>query len=345
MSPNLSIAAKLDAAPVAPRGRISALDFTKGALVFIMVLYHWLNYFDPGDPVPYRYLRFLTPSFIFITGFLVSQVYFSKYARGDRGVTGRLLARGLKLLAIVAVLNVVLGAGAGRMADHLPVHSGTTNDLISYALGTVPMAFAVLVPIAYLLILSAILLNTGKYRRYVFNGACLAVIAVSYILDDKGVTSGYLDLLGIGLLGISLGFISLDRITAALRHPLAILALYVVYLVAIIQWNVIYPLQILAVCINLAALYWMGTAAGDQGFITRITIRLGKYSLFAYIAQIVILNLLRRLPWFETYDISTSARLAALPAAALCMILSVEALDHGRTRLPILNRAYTAVFS
>src|SRR4051812_8978697 len=57
--------------------RVPALDFTKGALVLIMVLYHWMNYFIRADGDVYKYLRFLTPSFIFITGFLVSQVYLS----------------------------------------------------------------------------------------------------------------------------------------------------------------------------------------------------------------------------------------------------------------------------
>src|SRR4029077_598346 len=55
----------------AKRKRIPALDFTRGTLVLIMVLYHWLNYFVTADGTIYKYLRFLTPSFIFITGFLI----------------------------------------------------------------------------------------------------------------------------------------------------------------------------------------------------------------------------------------------------------------------------------
>lgn len=61
-----------DKQPTAVRGsdvgRIPALDFTKGALVLTMVLYHWLNYFVGVTGYYYRYLHFLTPSFIFITG-------------------------------------------------------------------------------------------------------------------------------------------------------------------------------------------------------------------------------------------------------------------------------------
>src|ERR1700690_1230692 len=84
--------------------RNSALDFTKGALVLIMVLYHWLNYF--WGPHDNRYLRFLTPSFIFISGFIISNVYFAKYGVADPQLPKRLIQRGLKILGVFALLNV-----------------------------------------------------------------------------------------------------------------------------------------------------------------------------------------------------------------------------------------------
>src|ERR1700740_404806 len=59
--------------------RIPALDFTKGTLALFMVLYHWINYFVGVEWGYYRYLRFLSPSFIFISGFMISNVYLSKY--------------------------------------------------------------------------------------------------------------------------------------------------------------------------------------------------------------------------------------------------------------------------
>ncbi len=49
----------------------------------------------------------LTPSFIFITGFLVSHVYLRRYAADSPVLRGRLLRRGLKLLALFVALNVV----------------------------------------------------------------------------------------------------------------------------------------------------------------------------------------------------------------------------------------------
>src|SRR6266404_7039789 len=84
--------------------RLPALDFTKGALVLIMVLYHWLNYFF--GPTDNRYLRFLTPSFIFISGFLISNIYLSKYGISDPHLPKRLIQRGLKVFGVFVLLNV-----------------------------------------------------------------------------------------------------------------------------------------------------------------------------------------------------------------------------------------------
>ena len=83
-----------------------------------MVLYHWMNYFIGPQWAYYKYLQFLTPSFIFITGFMISNIYLSKYAAADPRLSKRLFTRGLKLMAIFLVLNLartfvvsVLGTG------------------------------------------------------------------------------------------------------------------------------------------------------------------------------------------------------------------------------------------
>src|SRR5882762_4894676 len=89
-------------------GRVPAIDFTKGALVLVMVLYHWLNYFIATEGDFYRYLRFVTPSFIFITGFLISNVYLSKYEISDWQLPKRLIQRGLKLLGVFIFLNMAI---------------------------------------------------------------------------------------------------------------------------------------------------------------------------------------------------------------------------------------------
>src|SRR5438552_7470516 len=118
--------------------RIPALDFAKGALVLIMVLYHWLNYFVGHRHDFYRYLRFLTPSFIFITGFLISNVSLPRYGADPR-FAKRLALRGLKILGLFTLLNIAIrasmvGASNGRIVlDQLGI-----SDLIAiYLIGDV----------------------------------------------------------------------------------------------------------------------------------------------------------------------------------------------------------------
>ena len=77
--------------------------------MLIMVLYHWLNYFVSPSGAWYKYLRFLTPSFIFITGFFISNIYLPKYKATDSRLPKRLLSRGLKLVAIFVSLNAAIG--------------------------------------------------------------------------------------------------------------------------------------------------------------------------------------------------------------------------------------------
>src|SRR5258708_7836003 len=88
------------ASSIRPLARDNALDFTKGSLVLFMVLYHWLNYFVGIGGRHYDYLRFLTPSFIFITGFMISHILLPRYGTGGSSLPKRLAVRGLKLLGV-----------------------------------------------------------------------------------------------------------------------------------------------------------------------------------------------------------------------------------------------------
>src|SRR5688500_8201770 len=74
--------------------RVASLDFVKGTLVLVMVLYHWLNYFVGLEWGGYKYLRFLTPGFVFITGYLISHVYLARFSFDDPGLRRRLWRRG-----------------------------------------------------------------------------------------------------------------------------------------------------------------------------------------------------------------------------------------------------------
>jgi peptidoglycan/LPS O-acetylase OafA/YrhL len=333
--------------------RIAALDFTKGALVFLMVVYHWLNYFVSPQGDFYRYLRFITPSFIFITGFLVSNVYLSKYSLADPRLPKRLVSRGLKILGIFVCLNLaisVLLQGHQSIVTLPPVFC-VRNLLTLFVSGNTSVvgqgkaaSFFILVPIGYLLLLSGGLTIGCRFYRYSFHLLC-ATLAVSIImLKVRGLASAHLEFLTIGLLGVIAGNVSIHRINAFIkRRQLLLVCLYACYTLAITIWDVIYPLQIVGVCLSVMLMYLLGTHDNAHAGTYRTVVLLGNYSLFAYIAQVAILQLLHRS--LRHLDLGSAASLLSFPAALGLTVLSVQVIDRARRMTPKVDRLYKSVFA
>lgn len=330
--------------------RISALDFTKGALVLFMVLYHWLNYFVASQGSFYRYLRFLTPSFIFIAGFLVSNIYFPKYRRGDSKVPARLLVRGLKVLGVFLALNIAIAillslATTGRL---IPEHFSVAAPSL-YIFGTTAVAgvkaavFYVLIPISYLLMASALLLRISGRFPYTFHLATALCLLAIYVFNQSGVQDPNLELVTMGLLGAVAGYLSLSEINRFVGHTVAIAVLYLLYLGAISRWGTPYPLQIFGVCLTLLLLYKLGSSDREPGPVRAHIILLGKYSLFGYIIQMAFLQAIHR--FVKHLDFGDGGLvLSCLLGFALTMA-SIEALDRLRRRSRALDAGYKAVFA
>jgi peptidoglycan/LPS O-acetylase OafA/YrhL len=338
--------------PSGRNNRIPALDFTKGALVLIMVLYHWLNYFLGMRGDIYKYLRFLTPSFIFITGFLISNVYFSKYKIADPRLARRLVQRGLKILGVFILLNVVRTLllpqpyRGQTVFEHFSIRNLANVYLIGTDLGGgqgKAVAFYILVPISYLLLLSAALLLLSGWFKYVFHVVCGLFLVGIIVLDLNGLQSANLELLAIGLMGVILGYTPIEKINTFVRHPYSLAAAYICYVGAITVWNVIYPLQVIGVCLSLMIIYLLGEQGDQPGRVRSCIILLGKYSLFGYIAQIFILQLLHRGLW--RVDLGVAGLGLSFCAAFALTILAVEATDRVRSRVVPVDRLYKAVFA
>ena len=324
--------------------RVPALDFTKGMLVLIMVLYHWLNYFVGFDHEFYRYLRFLTPSFIFITGFLISNAYLSRYSASDIGLRRRLVQRGLKLLGLFVVLNLLASTIRPVNAVSFESLAGTiiTGEVLLTTAGK-GASFYVLVPIAHLLLLSALLLWMGTFFRHVFLVTLFSFLLAIVILDLNGLQSPNLELVAIGILGIVCGEIPLTTIDRLGRHWILLIIAYICYVAAIAVWDVRYYLQIIGVCLSLSILYLLGIERGEPGVLRKQLVLVGKYSLFAYIAQIAILQVLRRGLRHVALEPLTLT-ISFLMALGLT-VLAVLILDRLRARAQTINRLYGAVFS
>lgn len=324
-------------------GRVASIDFTKGVLVLIMVLYHWLNYFVTGHDGIYKYLRFLPISFTFISGFLIAQVYLSEYGKSDLAVAKRLFTRGLKLLAIVAILNLAPRA-VHTSAFHMRGDSWSISEFAEdYFTGVHPIAFSVLVPIAYLLIASAGIFILAKRWRNVYHVSCLVLVLAAIACEVARINSGYVQIVSIGMIGVSIGHMPLYRIDSLLGYGRAIFGAYLAYVLAIVFLNDSYILQVIGVCVTLLGIYWCGSYITARHGGGKTLVLVGQYSLFSYISQIAVLQLLRSS--LRAFGTRSGVSIAALLACAGCTILAVRILDSARRREPKINTMYKAVFS
>ncbi len=331
--------------------RIPELDFVKGALVLIMVIYHWINYFIGPDWKYYPYLRFLTPSFIFISGFMISHVYLSKYAPEDPRLWRRLFSRGFKLLMIFILLNVgraLIAPVLGTSAVSLKLFS-IENISTIFVSGNLPVtgakivSFSILVPISYLLMIAGLLMVPYRQNKYVFHVVCVALLLFITGLKFFGAESYNLEFITIGLIGLLSGFAPVSVLKQIVRHPVTLLIAYLFYVVAITIWNVPFVLLIAGVFLSLMVLYAIGFRMDKPGSIKDEVILLGKYSLLGYLSQVFILQVLS--VGFARINLGAAARPFSFLVALVLTIVSIEATDRARKKSTTVNGLYRAVFS
>lgn len=330
------------------RARIPALDFTKGILVLFMVLYHWINYFVGSEWPYYRYLRFLSPAFIFISGFMISNVYLSKYGSADPRLPRRLLTRGLKLIAIFIALNVARDSVLPMMSSRVSLSDqiilkGALAAFVTGNLTDKVVSFSILVPIAYLLILSAILVRYIQRFRWIFQGVGILIFSSALGMNLAGAQSMNLEILAIGVFGIILGFASQAEVYRIIRHPYLLVLAYVLYLAAITIWNVSFLLELTGVFLTVSLIYLVGSVEGDPGKIRDIVILLGRYSLFGYIWQIVVLQVLGAS--LRRVNFNSSVAVLSLCAAFAFTVLGVGAVERARVGSRRFDRLYKVVFN
>lgn len=311
-----------------------------------MILYHWINYFvGIGGPV-FTYLRFIPPSFIFIAGFLIAHIYPGKYGLNDSSAYKRLIIRGLKLLVLFTLLNVIANIFLEKSyKGGMPGIDGFLRDAVPiYISGNAKAAFGVLIPISYLLLLSSGIFLAGQVYRHSVYLVCTALFLCVSFLDLYGFPSPNLSLIAIGILGMVFGFYPIEKVNNWTGHPYIVVCLNVSYIIAISIWGEGYLLQVIGVCLSVSLIYLVGIKSSDRGGIRSPIILLGKYSLFGYIAQIGILQLLHRgMPYLQ-FDNWALWGISFVGAFALTFI-TVKIMHWARQKSHTVDELYTFIFS
>jgi hypothetical protein len=95
--------------------------------------------------------------------------------------------------------------------------------------------------------------------------------------------------------------------------------------------------------LSLMVIYLAGISRSDTGKIRSEVILLGKYSLFGYISQIAILQILAA--GLHHINFGFAALSASFVAAFALTIISVEITDRLRTKVVSIDKLYKAVFA
>jgi peptidoglycan/LPS O-acetylase OafA/YrhL len=328
-----------------PPSRLAFLDLAKGILVILMVVYHSLNYTNEYH-LAFRYLSFLPPSFILITGFLIAIAYYPRYARGDSTVWLRLLTRGAKLLGLFIALNIVaqfVRSPVYGQSMSMGVVPFFRNWHEVFVIGSGPaVAFEVLLPIAYLLLLSPFLLWLAHRHVALLPGLTLAVIAAAVLLDLRGQANANVSLLSAGLIGIVAGRF-LPNAELIGRPLIVALIGYAIYFPASLAKGYVYLIQLSGACVALVLICSVSHRLGETGRGAQFLVRQGQYSLLAYIVQIGALQMLSRV--LGRPDPVSVDSLILFGATMFIMVAATEVAIWARGRFQPIDTAYRAVFA
>jgi len=324
--------------------RDQSLDFVKGLLVLIMVLYHAMNVFAEAEAGAYSYIRFVSGSFVFVSGYFIPGFYGERFRRQPAATASRLLQRGGKLLALFTVLNgLILLTGVGNPHKQNALGDDYGARLLAIYGSGEPgaAAFQILLPIAYLLLLSPLLLALARFRHELIGLALAATLGWTYLgIEWVNVAMGL-----VGVIGLVLGLEAerLERPFAALGRTLLLTAIAAAML--LMQYFDRNAMSYAAgVTLMVMLFYALAKKLALRDRASAVVITLGNYSLLAYIAQIVLLQIGARLLGSPRWPLGPEIA-AIVAATSLLLILLCYALSFLRRRSALIDRSYRLVFS
>jgi hypothetical protein len=325
-----------------PATRIEPLDWTKGALVLCMVVYHAINY-SAFRSMAFRFLAFLPWSFILIAGFLVGQVYAAKYDLETWKPYLRLAVRGFKLLMLFLVLNVTYCIILERnFLDGIFEFADRSGAIFLSGNGREGI-FEVLLPIAYFLLLAPALL----WLRSRVSGAVIFCAAGIFLLcaalEMNGLFYKNLSLLSAGLLGMACGLIPIASIDRFAGHWLPVLGLYALYRVSSYFVGEIYVVQMLGALASLTLFYACALHLDYASTFGRQMVMFGKYSLLGYLAQIPLIQIIVHI--FDGKPDHWIGVSTVAVVTTLLLFLIVRGVHELRSRSRLMDGTYKSVFA
>lgn len=326
--------------------RDSTFDAVKGGLVLLMVVYHVMSISSTAGTEAYRYIRFISGSFILVSGFILSRFVAPQLASQPGAVSLKLAIRGVKLLLLFSVLNVAIHAsGFGNLAKRQVGVAGflATAGTVYISGDGRASSFVILLPIAYLLVIAPALLIVAKWAGQAYVMLATALFAVLVIASPGA--SVIVQFMLIGVCGMCAG--SLSRTNLRLRGGsmsgvVAGLGLCLsLWFTGRYADNLV--LHCIGVCLVLKCLHDVVQLMPVNGEAARQASLLGRYSLVCYIAQIGMIQVMFRLTGSQRLDLGFELVGVGL-LTGTGMILLCRGLEHLRHRSRAIDLSYRAIF-
>ena len=314
-----------------------------------MMIHHSFDYFYTHTFL-YRYVRFITGLFIFITGFIITNVYLKKYnvLEHSNKISKRLLIRGNKILALFVVMNFILKLAT---YDYSTLTNNFNPSFASYLYkifitGSYKIAdFAILLPISYLLLIFCFLVSLKNKIYLIIPLSFLLFIycSIKYLYQDGAFNLRFIT---IGLIGSSFGLVHRDKYEKISSMWFVIIPSFLTLIVVSSFYRLIYPLYVLLITANYFFIYLIISCIGklDLRLVQlKMCVLLGKHTLFGYIVQIAILQMILRLHILH-FKSSLNFFFAFLSTLVLTITL-VYLLNWMKEKYTFVNNIYRFVFS
>lgn len=321
------------------RARDEALDWVKGALVVLMVVYHSLNY-SPYTQVAFANIAFLPPSFIFLAGFLLTSSYLARYDLKDWRLHQRLVMRGAKLILFFTALNVGLyyiaygPSAVGQFSENLHAMYLTAGGRVA--------SFFILTAIGYLLLLAPVLLVFGSLNRWLLPALALSLLIFCLVMEWQGSVTYHLGMITAGIVGAAFGLLPLERVTGFARKWFVVAPLYCLYRAGSYFIGDPYGMQLTGVVTALLVLYSLALMLPVKTQLYRHVVLMGRYSLFGYIAQLGIIQVIVRI--FGPFE--TPLAVLILTVVTLAATWALTLITHWlRAKARFVDVTYKAAFA
>lgn len=329
--------------------RDSTFDQLKGLLVLLMVAYHVLSIASTAPAESFRYIRFISGSFIFISGYVISHFMLADFRASPRVATVRLIKRGLKIVLLFTALNLALRSSGFGNAEKLALGAAREPAQLAWVYLTADprlASFIILLPIGYLLVAAPAILALALAQRRTRTVAAALLLIALVLGAIPAVTdiSANVEFMLVGLIGLSTGLLFGGPKRARAPNALAAAVGVVVSVWLTAQLGTTVSGYAIGIALLLGSAAALVVALPQIAPVEATLTALGRYSLICYIAQIAIIQAVFKATASQRWDAAAPVTALGIATALLLVALCV-ALDTVRRESALADRSYRLVFS